>query len=36
LDNDSKSGKNETAILSGIFSKESDASLGCWAAILKM
>jgi hypothetical protein len=36
LDYDSKSGKNETAILSGIFSKESDASLGCWAAILKM
>jgi hypothetical protein len=28
LDNDLKSGKNETAILSGIFSKESDASLG--------
>jgi hypothetical protein len=26
---DLKSGKNETAILSGIFSKESDASLGC-------
>ena len=27
LDNDSKSGKNKTAILSGIFHKESD--LGC-------